>query len=140
MNDFQGTWILESTDNFDGYMRKLGVNFIMRKLGNLAKPTQEIKVNDEGEIYIKTITSSTIGKWSELTFKLDQEFDEKTIDGRQVKSLVTKEEEDFVHTQNPSNGGPKTIIRRRIEDGKYIMKLECDGEVCTRTYVKSKAA
>lgn len=140
MEDFQGTWILENTENFDGYMRKLGVNFVMRKLGNLAKPTQEVKVSDDGEVYIKTVTSSTIGKWSEITFKLDQEFDEKTIDGRQVKSMVTKEDDGFLHTQNPLNGGPKTTIRRQMEDGKYIMKLECDGEVCTRIYVKPKSA
>jgi hypothetical protein len=34
---------------------------------------------------------------------------------------VTKEEDGFLHTQTPSNGEPKTTIRRLIKDGKYVM-------------------
>jgi len=36
---FVGTWNMESSDNFDAYMKAVGVGMIMAKLGSTAKPT-----------------------------------------------------------------------------------------------------
>ena len=53
----------------------------MRKMANMAKPTLEIAVNDD-QWNIKTITTI---KTTEISFKLNTEFDETTADGRKVK-------------------------------------------------------
>ena len=58
-----------------------GVNFAIRKMGNLAKPITYIMVNGD-TIVIKT--ESTF-KNTEISFKMDEEFDETTADGRTVK-------------------------------------------------------
>jgi hypothetical protein len=30
--DFNGSWVLESSENFDNFMKELGLNFILRKV------------------------------------------------------------------------------------------------------------
>ena len=53
----------------------------MRKMANMTKPTLEIAVNED-QWNIKTITTI---KTTEISFKLNTEFDETTADGRKVK-------------------------------------------------------
>ena len=53
----------------------------MAKLGSTAKPTMTISV-DDGTWKIRTETTF---KTHEVVFKLDQEFDETTPDGRKVR-------------------------------------------------------
>jgi hypothetical protein len=50
-------------------------------MANMAKPTLEIAVNED-QWNIKTITTI---KTTEISFKLNTEFDETTADGRKVK-------------------------------------------------------
>ena len=59
----------------------LGVGLVMRKMANMAKPTIEISVDGDNWT-IKTITTI---KTTEITFKLNEEFNETTADGRKVK-------------------------------------------------------
>ena len=39
MAEFQGSWKLVSCDNFDAYLKELGINVVLRKLAMLANPT-----------------------------------------------------------------------------------------------------
>ena len=54
---------------------------VMRKMGNAATPTVEITLED-GTYSLKTITTF---KTTEIKFKLGEEFEETTADGRTVK-------------------------------------------------------
>lgn len=58
-----------------------GVGLAMRKMGNLAKPTLSITI--EGDKV--TLKNSSTFKTTEVSFKLGEEFDESTADGRNVK-------------------------------------------------------
>ncbi|MED6246708.1 Fatty acid-binding protein, heart [Ataeniobius toweri] len=78
---FVGTWNLKESENFDEYMKELGVGFATRKVGNLTKPTTIISV-DGDKVTVKTQTTI---KNKELSFKLGEEFDETTADDRKVK-------------------------------------------------------
>ena len=54
---------------------------VMRNLAAAAKPVTEIK--QEGDEYI--ITTTTTFKTTEIKFKLGEEFEEETADGRKCK-------------------------------------------------------
>ena len=82
-----GTWDLESSDNFDEYMKELGVGFILRKTANSIKPTS-IVAFDGAKWSIKL--QSTF-KNSETIFEDGVPFDEETLDGRKSKVLLLKE-------------------------------------------------
>ena len=53
----------------------------MRKMGNQAKPSQEIIVDGDNV----TIKTSSTFKNTEVSFKLGEAFDETTADGRKMK-------------------------------------------------------
>lgn len=59
-----------------------GVSFATRQMGNMVKPNLVISVGDGGVISLK---SESTFKTTEIKFKLDEEFDETTADGRNTK-------------------------------------------------------
>ena len=66
----------------------------------------------------------------ELKFKLDEEFDEKSPDGRDVKAKVTKEGDSFISIQNAVKEGEKsTKIVREFKGDEVIQTstiIGCD--------------
>lgn len=42
-----GTWEFESSENLDEVLKAMGVNFVLRKLANTAKP--KVTISKEGE-------------------------------------------------------------------------------------------
>lgn len=59
----------------------LGINFVLRKVGNSITSYEEIK--QDGDNWELNITSTF--KNAHLKFKLGEEFDETTLDGRKCK-------------------------------------------------------
>lgn len=104
VEQFVGTWTLASSENFDEYMKTIGkfihprsyhryrlidpyfcvsgVNFATRQMGNLVKPNLVFSMTEDGFISLKA--ESTL-KTAEIKFKLNEEFEETTADGRKTK-------------------------------------------------------
>merc|ERR1712189_162494 len=70
-------------------------SFLLRKAATVSTPVMEIS-EDAGTWNIKT---STTLKTMELKFKLDEQFDETTPDGREVSAKVTFEDGKIVTVQ-----------------------------------------
>ncbi|XP_052574109.1 fatty acid-binding protein 9 isoform X2 [Peromyscus californicus insignis] len=81
---FLGTWKLVSSENFEDYMKELGVDFAARNAAGLVKPSVSISLNGE-KVNIQTESSF---KNTEISFKLGEEFDETTADSRKVKECT----------------------------------------------------
>ncbi len=115
MEVFFGSWKLTTSENFEPLMQALGVNAITRKAGNATKPTVTFSAvaGEEGTYSMKT--TSTF-KNSEFNFKLGVEFDEKTLDGRRVKSTITIEDGHMKHI----NVGDKITEITRTVDGSTL--------------------
>ncbi|XP_076593143.1 fatty acid binding protein 4b [Chaetodon auriga] len=131
VEQFVGTWTLTASENFDEYMKAIGVGFATRQMGNMAKPNLVISVDDAGLISMK---SESTFKTTEITFKVDEEFDETTADGRKTKTIITFENGKLLQTQ--SWDGKKTTLEREIQDGKLTAKCIMDDVVALRTYEK----
>ncbi|XP_003782574.1 fatty acid-binding protein 9 [Otolemur garnettii] len=127
---FLGTWKLVSSENFEEYLKELGVDAATRKLAMSMKPTIKISVNGE-TVNIK-IESSL--KNTEISFKPGEEFDETTPDNRKVKSTITLDNGTMIHVQKWL--GKETTIKRKIVDGKMVMECTMNKVVSTRTYEK----
>ncbi|KAH7641012.1 fatty acid-binding protein [Dermatophagoides farinae] len=84
MVQFEGKYQLESSENFDEFLKELGVGFILRNLAKTSKPTIEV-IRDGDYWVIKTITTL---KTTEIRFKIGEEFDEARMDGKTVKTIV----------------------------------------------------
>jgi len=66
----EGKWKLESSENFDEYMKALGVSYMARKMGGSAKPTLTI-TESGGKVTMKSEAMKT----NEMTFAFGVEFD-----------------------------------------------------------------
>ncbi|KJH46211.1 lipocalin / cytosolic fatty-acid binding protein [Dictyocaulus viviparus] len=135
---FEGKWVLDKSENFDEYMKEVGVNILVRKAAAHIKVQLEIK--KEGDKWVCFQTSTF--KNTKLEFKLDEEFEETTPDGRTVKSLIKMVSGKLVHTQTPikyamSEDKP-SVITRWIENDRLITTLESGGVICRREYVRER--
>ena len=128
---FEGTWKLVSSENFDDYMKEVGVGFATRKVAGMAKPTLIISVNGD----VATIRSESTFKNTEISFKLDQEFDEVTPDDRKVKSIINLDEGALVQVQNWD--GKSTTIKRKLVDDKMVLECVMNGVTATRVYERA---
>ncbi|NP_001134675.1 fatty acid-binding protein, adipocyte-like [Salmo salar] len=127
---FIGTWKMTSSENFDEYMKAIGVGFATRQMGNMAKPNLQFSI-DDGVISMK---SQSTFKTTETKFKLNEEFDEMTADDRKTKTLMTFENGKLVQKQTWD--GKTTTLERELQDGKLIAKCVMDDVVALRTYEK----
>ncbi|KAM9355841.1 fatty acid-binding protein, brain [Pholidichthys leucotaenia] len=128
---FCATWKLVDSENFDEYMKAIGVGFATRQVGNVTKPT--VTVSQEGDKVV--IRTHSTFKNTEISFKLGEEFDETTVDDRNCKSTVTLDGDKLVHVQKWD--GKETTFVREIKDGKLIMNLTFEDVHAVRTYEKA---
>lgn len=130
MTNFAGKWKLTSSENFDEYMKVLGVGLVTRKMANTATPVQEI--TESGDHY--TIKTSTSFKTTEIAFDLGKEFEETTADGRKVKTIVTKDGNKLIQSQK---GDKDSVLTREFNGDEMKMTLVADSVTCTRVYKKT---
>ena len=84
------------------------------------------KVSEEGGNW--TIKTSTTLKSMELKFKLDEEFDETTPDGRDVKAVVKMEGNKLVSTQTAKKDGvASTKTVREFNGDEVVQTMEIVG-------------
>merc|ERR1711973_16198 len=114
-----GNFQLDSTENFDEFMRELGVNWFTRNIGNNLYPVQRIW-QDQGEIHIDTETSF---RSTQTNFKLDQTWQETTADGRVTETVATMDGRVLTKVQVPE---PSTGYHTTHED---LCELEMWGSV-----------
>ena len=116
MEAFKGKFVLVSAEQYDQFLKAIGVGFLLRK----AIPcfTPEITITEvEGGLW--KVKTSTIFKTFEIEFKLNEEFDETTPDGREVKSVVTVEDGILVWVETGKKEGvasTKTVGKMEEED------------------------
>ncbi|XP_007520227.1 fatty acid-binding protein 12 isoform X2 [Erinaceus europaeus] len=130
IDQFQGTWKSISCENFEDYMKELGIGRASRKLGCLAKPFVTISTVED----IMTIKTKSIFKNNEISFKLGEEFEEITSSGHKTKSMITLDNDCLTQIQDWN--GKETIIKRKLVDGKMVVESTVNDVTCIRTYEK----
>ncbi|XP_002710702.3 fatty acid-binding protein 9 [Oryctolagus cuniculus] len=127
---FLGTWKLVSSENFEDYMKELGVSSAARNAAGLVKPSVSISVNGD----TVNIRTESPFRNTEISFKLEEEFDETTADNRKVKSTVTLDSGSMIQVQKWLD--KETTIKRKIVDGKMVVECTMNNIVSTRIYEK----
>ncbi|CAH1118485.1 unnamed protein product [Phaedon cochleariae] len=120
---------LESSDNFDEYMKALGVGLVTRKMGGAVSPVVDLQ--KEGDEY--TFNSNSTFKNIVLKFKPGVEFDQDTPDGRKVSAVITVDGNTLHEVQKNADGTTTTIDRTFTpEECKMVMSI---GDItATRIY------
>lgn len=105
-----------------------GVGWFLRRIGNTVSPTVELKKLPNNKF--KLITTSTF-KDTEIEFELGKEFDETTLDDREVKSVMKLEGNKLTQEQG---GEPKSTIIREFGEKEMIATMKVGDVVCIRKY------
>lgn len=80
---------------------------VTRKMGATVSPVVELTEKDG----VYTLKTTSTFKNTEIKFKLGEEFDEDTVDGRKVKSVCTLEGDKLIQVQK---GDKDTTIEREF--------------------------
>lgn len=108
-------------------MKALGVGMVTRKMGATVSPVVELTEKDG----VYTLKTTSTFKSTEIKFKLGEEFDEETVDGRKVKSTCTLEGNKLIQVQK---GEKDTTIEREFTPTEMTAIMKVDDIVCTRVY------
>ncbi|XP_063926986.1 fatty acid-binding protein, adipocyte isoform X2 [Zophobas morio] len=121
---------LSKSENFDDYLKALGVGLVTRKMGNAVSPV--VDLTKDGEEY--TLSSSSTFKNVILKFKPGVEFDQETPDGRKVKATITVDGNTLHEIQKDPGSGKETVIDRTFTDDEVKMVMSVEGITATRIY------
>lgn len=81
------------------------------------RPVVELKQEPDGRL---SLSSKSTFKNASITFNLNEEFDEETLDGRKVKSLITLEGNKLIQVQK--NGKETLTIREFTPEEMKIVR------------------
>merc|ERR1711942_162204 len=102
---------------------------VVRKIAAKLTSHEDIKMHESGE-WTLDITSTFKNMY--LRFKLGEEFDETTADGRHVKSTFELVDGALRQSQKGTNGGADSVITRKVQDdGTMLITIEAVGKNVT---------
>merc|ERR1711972_244059 len=112
----------------------LDVNMLLRKAACASTPKME--VSEDGGVW--TIKTSTTLKTMELKFKLGEQFDETTPDGREVTAVVNLEGGKIITVQKAKKDSEKSTKSVREMNGAdemiYTMTIDGSDLVCVQKF------
>nr|Q9U5P1.1 RecName: Full=Fatty acid-binding protein; AltName: Allergen=Lep d 13 [Lepidoglyphus destructor]CAB62213.1 allergen [Lepidoglyphus destructor] len=131
MANIAGQYKLDKSENFDQFLDKLGVGFLVKTAAKTVKPTLEVAV--DGDTYI--FRSLSTFKNTEIKFKLGEEFEEDRADGKRVKTVIVKDGDNkFVQTQY---GDKEVKVVREFKGDEVEVTASVDGVTSVRPYKRA---
>merc|ERR1711915_827414 len=134
MDAFKGSYTRTSADNYEEMLKVLDVNFLLRKAATVSTP--QMDVTEEGGTW--TIKTSTTLKTMELKFKLGEQFDETTPDGREVTAVVNLEGGKIITVQKAKKDSETSTKSVREMNGAdemiYTMTIDGSDLVCVQKF------
>merc|ERR1712215_456648 len=134
MDAFIGKFERTAAEKYEDMLKILDVNFLLRKAATASTPVMDI--TEDGGVW--TIKTSTTLKTMELKFKLGEEFEETTPDGREVTAVVNLEGGKIVTVQKAKKEGQKSTRSVREMNGTdelvYTMTIDGSDLVCVQKF------
>merc|ERR1712241_829008 len=127
---YLGKYTRTSAEKYEEFLKELDVSWPLRKLALASTPVLEVTYDADSKTF--NFKTSTIAKSMELKFKLDEEFEEATPDGRQVKAKVTLNGDTFESIQNA------TKVTREFKGDEVTQTAQVIGSdlVCVQVFKK----
>ncbi|KAI6243492.1 Fatty acid-binding-like protein 5 [Aphelenchoides fujianensis] len=134
---FVGKWELVDSENFEPFLKHMGVGEEAQKVAASIKPKLTVDVTDGGNKW-KIHVASTY-KTMTTEFELNREFEEDGMDGRKLKSICTFENGRLTQDQKSQQAGQHhdVHIERYVDDaGRLIQEMESEGVKAKRIFAR----
>ena len=133
-DDVLGKFQLTKSDNFDAFMAALGVGWATRTLGNKTAPVVTVSKDKDSTM---TLKQESLVSTSQISFTIGQPFDERTPDGRNVKSTMSLTAPNVLrHEMLGTEGGKDSVCVRKFLRDRMECVCKVDDVVTTRTYTR----
>merc|ERR1711992_145436 len=131
MVQMTGTYTRVSEEGYEDFLKVLNVGFMLRKAALASTPVMTI--TEAGGNW--TMVTKTTMKSIELKFRLGEEFDETTTDGRKCSTTVTMEGDSLVTRQKGKDGSKDVTAVREFSDDGLTITMTC-GDVSSKQVYK----
>uniref|UniRef100_W8B1V7 Myelin P2 protein n=1 Tax=Ceratitis capitata TaxID=7213 RepID=W8B1V7_CERCA len=121
---------LDCSDNYDAYMKELGMGLVQRKLGNTQKPI--VMLHQVGSTH-NLLTINDDKPPHILTFKLGKEFEEETYDLRKMCTVMNLYDNTLVQEQK-GVACRKVVITREFHLTKMIEQSVINNVAAVRVF------
>ncbi|KAM9435792.1 fatty acid binding protein 7, brain, b [Clarias gariepinus] len=128
MDKFIGTWKLVSSENFDHFMDRVGVEHEKKTFAHDAQPI--LKISQKGDKVVFLI-ESIVGA-HKYSFKLSEEFQNKSQDGRSWKSVVNLEGDKLIEMLTWDK--VELTVVHEIKDKKLFKTFKVHDAVAVRIF------
>ncbi|KAL5017368.1 hypothetical protein ScPMuIL_006957 [Solemya velum] len=130
---FCGVWKLDRSENFDGYLKEVGVNFMLRKMAGVAGETVTITV--EGD-QVRILTKGP--RETDIKFRPGQAFESRDTHDNPLEVTTTLEDGVLYTDAKAMNSkGKDHRITRDIVNGELVQTIKVNDVICKRIYKKS---
>ncbi|XP_052000187.1 retinol-binding protein 1-like [Xyrauchen texanus] len=134
--NYTGIYHMVSQDSFDEYLAALDVNYALRKIVSILKPSKHIEHDvNTGKMNIKTVTTF---KNFDMDFTLGQEFTEDLgpVDGRKCQTTVDWDGDKLVCVQRGEKEGRGWT--HWLEGNILHLELRAQGVTAKQVFKKSE--
>uniref|UniRef100_A0A7E4VTR7 FABP domain-containing protein n=1 Tax=Panagrellus redivivus TaxID=6233 RepID=A0A7E4VTR7_PANRE len=135
-----GKWLLDRAENFDEYMKGIGINAIKRAIGNRIKPTVVISRGGScPQLQLWKVSVKSTFKNEDWEFGIGERTKRNTIDGRCFLTTVTWDGDVLVEKQEVCNEDPNAVpstIRRSVNDDGELVAECLVGDVVAKRFFK----
>jgi len=134
MAPITGTYTQKSRENYEEMLKAIGVGMLLRKAAMASSPVMTI--SETGGNW--TVLTKTTAKTTEVKFRMGEEFDETSADGRTCKTLVVLDGDTMTSKQKAQKSGEKDLtVVRQFTDSGFTMKSTCDGVTATQVFTRN---
>ncbi|XP_040564553.1 fatty acid-binding protein [Lepeophtheirus salmonis] len=134
MVSIEGIYKRTKSDNYDAFLAKIGLNFLIRKAACLASATLTISKTSEGKWHFKTETTM---RTTEIEFNVGEDWVETMSGGYKVDCSATLEDNTLTIIQKPQDAEGKmiTLVRKFSEEGIDVT-MTIEEVVCKQFYTR----
>ncbi|XP_011506007.1 PREDICTED: myelin P2 protein-like [Ceratosolen solmsi marchali] len=135
MSSLVGNYQHERNENLNEYFKAVGVPYIARKMMSMTSPRLEIHKSDDDKW---TIRSITMFRTLELTFKIEEEFEEEMPSGVILKNTAYLESDGSIVINSVADSGTKISRKYECKDDQIILTMthEESGQIAKRYFTK----
>ncbi|CAF1483423.1 unnamed protein product [Adineta ricciae] len=129
----KGTWDQVNDENMDAFLKELDVGMAKRMAIKNIKP--RLVIGENGGKW--TIRSESTLRTKTVEFQPDVEFEETTMDGREVKAIVRIKGNKMEHTMKGKDGKECVVVRYVNDQGQQQIDLTCGSATAHRWFKRA---
>ncbi|XP_043230119.1 fatty acid-binding protein-like [Amphibalanus amphitrite] len=130
MPDYNGVYKLVSSENFDEFLKAMGLNMLMRKAATSGTSTITVSVSGD---HWKLKQDNKV-RSNEMEFDIGVPREVKTLTGKTATTVVTKEGDTLLERRSGDGKQPEVV--RHFTDSQLTVTMKLDGVTAVRVFQK----